>query len=165
MRTSSSNSGFTNSNDIQEEGEGEEKMSSMYKLALLSVCGAAAFILYKLNEMQSKLKKLDDVRVSHRGAAEVGKSWQLIGTDGNPITEKSFQGNYYLVYFGFCHCPDICPSNLIKIRKALSLISKKTNMNIRLLFVSVDPERDTLKDIDNFLSAYDTSIIGATATD
>lgn len=57
-------------------------MTFAYKLAMLSIGGAALFIVYKLNDMQSKLKKIDDVRVSHRGEAEVGKKWELVGTEG-----------------------------------------------------------------------------------
>lgn len=85
--------------------------------------------------------------MTHKGTANIGEEWELIDTQGNTITPKSFLGSYYLVYFGFCHCPDICPANLIKIRNALKKIKDSpegNSISIKMLFISVDPERDSL---------------------
>lgn len=121
-------------------------------------------ILYKLNEMQSQLKKIDDVRVSHRGEADVGGTWEFTDTSGKKIDKTTFYNSYYLIYFGFTHCPDICPANLIKLRKTVANIrAQNPSIPLRILFISVDPERDSLREIRSYLDGYDSSIIGATS--
>ncbi|KAL4472959.1 hypothetical protein ABPG72_020653 [Tetrahymena utriculariae] len=151
----------------KDEDCSDQEMTPLFKLALLSIGASALFIVYKLNEMQSQLKKIDEVKVSHRGQAKIGDEWELIDTSGNPITPQSLLGKYYLVYFGFCHCPDICPANLIKIRNALNQIKKMPegqDLDIKVLFISIDPERDTPQIIRDYLDTYDTSFLGATGS-
>lgn len=61
------------------------------------------------------------------------------------MTEKDFKGYYYLIYFGFCNCPDICPNSLHKLSKGLRKLEKMPEskfMRIKTIFVSVDPDRD-----------------------
>jgi protein SCO1/2 len=58
------------------------------------------------------------------GKAHVGGEWNLIGTDGNPFSSKDLEGKYYLIYFGFTHCPDICPTSLTKLSKAVAKVKK-----------------------------------------
>ena len=81
------------------------------------------------------------------------------------MTEKFVDGYYYLIYFGFCNCPDICPNSLHKLSKALQKIresSKGKYFKLKTIFVSVDPDRDTNEKIEKFLSFFDSSIIGVT---
>lgn len=51
---------------------------------------------------------------TYSGKADIGGPWELIDLNGNKVTEKDFAGSYYLIYFGFCNCPDICPNSLHK---------------------------------------------------
>lgn len=86
--------------------------------------------------------------------------------EGNVVTNKDFKGYYYLMYFGFCNCPDICPVSLQKISKALDNIRKMPEykyMKIKTIFVSVDPDRDSPEKMRKFLSHFDKSIIGLTS--
>jgi len=71
-----------------------------------------------------------------------------------------------LIYFGFCNCPDICPTSLIKISRALEQIRNNNeykDIKLKTIFVSVDPDRDNNEKIDTYLSFFDKSIIGITA--
>jgi protein SCO1/2 len=79
------------------------------------------------------------------------------------MTEKDVRGSYYLMYFGFCNCPDICPQSLYKITRALQRIRNLPEgklIKLKTLFVSVDPDRDDSARIAKFLSHFDPSIIG-----
>jgi protein SCO1/2 len=95
----------------------------------------------------SKKSKAEGAKkVISKGKAHIGGDWQLIGTDGKPVSHKDFEGKYYLIYFGFCNCPDICPNSLMKLAKALEKVRKSSDakfFNIESVFVSVDPDRDT----------------------
>ena len=85
--------------------------------------------------------------------------------EGNPVTHKDLRGAYYLIYFGFCNCPDICPVSLQKISKALDHIRKMPEykyVKLKTIFVSVDPDRDSPEKMRKFLSHFDKSIIGLT---
>ena len=89
-------------------------------------------------------------KVVAKGKAHIGGDWELIGTDGKNVSSKDFEGKYYLIYFGFCNCPDICPNSLMKLAKALEKVKKTSDakfFGIESVFVSVDPDRDTSEKI------------------
>ncbi len=71
-------------------------------------------------------------------------------------------GRPYLVFFGFTHCPDICPTAAMDISQAFAALGK--NANIRALFITVDPERDTAPVLKDYLSSFDDRLIGVTGT-
>lgn len=94
-----------------------------------------------------------------------GGPWNLIKVDGEKISDRDMKGSYYLMYFGFCNCPDICPQSLYKITKALQRIRNLPEgklIKLKTVFVSVDPDRDDPERIKKFLSHFDPSIIGVT---
>ena len=72
-----------------------------------------------------------------------------------------------MIYFGFTHCPDICPNSLTKLAKAVSNVKKSKEANffdIETVFVSVDPDRDTPDKLQKFISVFDPDMIGVTGT-
>lgn len=58
----------------------------------------------------------------YTGKAQIGGNWLLYDTNGNPVTHKDFEGKYYLIYFGFTFCPDICPVSLNKMARAMNIV-------------------------------------------
>lgn len=75
----------------------------------------------------------------------------LKDTKGNTVTSEHMEGHYYLIYFGFTNCPDICPLSLHKLANAVNHINKMPESNyfkLKVLFVSVDPDRDTNQKIE-----------------
>ena len=89
----------------------------------------------------------------------------LYNTKGEPVSHEDFAGKYYLIYFGFTFCPDVCPVSLMKMAKALNQVkaSKEYNFfDLEAIFVSVDPDRDTNERIEEYCKIFDPSIIGLT---
>ncbi len=95
-------------------------------------------------------------------AASVGGPFTLTSHEGKPITERDFAGAPFLVFFGFTHCPDVCPTKLFEMSEALRA-SGERGATLRALFVSVDPERDTPAILKDYVSNFDPRIIAATA--
>lgn len=89
--------------------------------------------------------------------------FHLTSHDEKMITSKNFLNQWTFVFFGFTHCPDVCPatlSQLVHLNKLLK--NKNLSERTRFLFVSVDPERDTTKHLSQFVRYFDTSFVGAT---
>jgi protein SCO1/2 len=81
---------------------------------------------------------------------------------GKPFTEENLRGQPSLVFFGFTHCPDVCPSTLAllaQVKKAAAI------PDLRVLLVSVDPARDTPEALSRYVSAFDPQFVGLTAGD
>ena len=94
--------------------------------------------------------------------SSVGGPFRLVGHDGKERTEEDFAGAPFLVFFGFTHCPDICPTKLFEISQILDALGKDRKAGA--LFVSVDPERDTPEVLKSYLSSFDPRIIGLTGS-
>ena len=77
--------------------------------------------------------------------------------DGKTLTDKDLVGQPFLVYFGYTHCPDVCPTTLAQISDVLAKLPGKP---VKALFVTVDPERDTPKLMGDYVSSFDPRIIG-----
>jgi protein SCO1 len=100
-------------------------------------------------------------RVATTGTALIGGPFTLIGHDGKPVTDQAFRGKYMLVFFGFTHCPDICPTALFEVSEILRKLGPDAERT-RALFVTVDPERDTPEKLKDYLSSFDPHVIGVT---
>ncbi len=90
-----------------------------------------------------------------------GSSFTLKDVNNNNITEKSFQGPATALFFGFTNCPDVCPITLNKLTLVLDEL-KNDKKNIKVFFISIDPERDTPEVMKNYLNSFENSIIGIT---
>ena len=101
--------------------------------------------------------------VQSSGTALVGGPFSLVGADGKAVTDADFRGRYMLVFFGFTHCPDICPKTLQQIGDVLQALGPK-GRDTKALFVAVDPERDTPAALKAYLASFDPRIIGLTGT-
>lgn len=97
------------------------------------------------------------------GKALVGGPLSLVDHDGQPFTEKRLKGNYSLVYFGFTHCPDICPTSLLTISHAINALEEKSDQVVPV-FISLDPERDTPEKLKPYVSSFHPRMIGLTGS-
>jgi protein SCO1/2 len=93
--------------------------------------------------------------------AAIGGPFRLIDQDGKTITEEAFKGRPFLVFFGFTHCPDICPTALFEVSEVLRALGPDAD-RVGALFVSVDPERDTPAKLKEYLSSFDPRLRAAT---
>ncbi|RIL08414.1 hypothetical protein DCC79_13870 [bacterium] len=87
----------------------------------------------------------------------------LTAHDGTPFELRSTRGKATLVFFGFTHCPDVCPTTMSKLAAALAALGEDGD-RVAVVFISVDPERDTPEAIQAYLEAFDPRIVGVTGT-
>ena len=97
---------------------------------------------------------------SNTGSPEIGGSFTMIGQDGHPVTNADLAGRPYLVFFGYTHCPDFCPTALFDISAVFKELGQ--DKKVAALFVTVDPERDTPDVLKSYLENFDSRIIGLT---
>ncbi len=97
------------------------------------------------------------------GAARVGAPFELKGTDGKRFSSAALAGKPFALFFGFTHCPDICPTTLLEMTNHLKALGERAGQ-LNVVFVSIDPERDTPEHLKLYLSAFDPRIIGLTGT-
>lgn len=98
------------------------------------------------------------------GQASIGGHFELVDHNGVTRTDADFKGKYLLVYFGYSFCPDICPAALYNISQALQHLKEKTRRQIQPLFISVDPERDTVETLHIYMENYHPAFIALTGT-
>ena len=99
--------------------------------------------------------------------AKIGGPFTLVDQNGQTRTDKDFVGKYRIVYFGYSFCPDVCPVDVAAIGggvKALEAADPARGAKILLVFVSVDPARDTPPVLKQFVSAFHPRMIGLTGT-
>jgi protein SCO1/2 len=101
-----------------------------------------------------------------KGAA-IGGPFTLTDQDGRPASERDFAGRYRIMYFGFTHCPDVCPTDLAVLGQALRQFEKSDPARaarVVPIFISVDPERDTPAVLKDYVAAFHPRLVGLTGT-
>lgn len=91
--------------------------------------------------------------------AAIGGPFQLTDQNGKAITDKSLKGKPTLIFFGYTHCPDVCPTSLFEISEVLRVMGKDAD-KLNAVFISVDPERDTQATMKDYLSSFDPHLQG-----
>jgi protein SCO1 len=112
-------------------------------LVAVALVGFAAFILTSPSERP-------------RGAL-IGGAFALQDGSDKTISDQTLRGRPFLVYFGYTHCPDVCPTELARISDILGKMGDKA---IPTLFITVDPERDTPKVMQDYVSSFNPAVIG-----
>jgi protein SCO1/2 len=97
------------------------------------------------------------------GAVSIGGPFTLEDGNGKPVTDRDFRGKYMLVYFGYTHCPDVCPTTLTAVADALDKLGRKAQ-RIVPLFITVDPKRDTAPVVKQYAAAFGPSFVGLTGS-
>ena len=87
----------------------------------------------------------------------IGGPFQLVDGGGKTVTDQDFRGKWMLVYFGYTHCPDACPTALQDMANALDALGAKKR-EVAILFITVDPERDTPAVMKDYVSAFEAPI-------
>jgi protein SCO1/2 len=98
------------------------------------------------------------------GVARIGGPFQLMDQDGVARRDSDFRGRYLLIYFGYSHCPDVCPTTLSDIAGAYDRLGARKTKVVPV-FVTLDPGRDTPKVIKTYLAAFGPEFVGLTGTD
>ncbi len=130
----------------------EQELSSPVSKTLLISAGLffavifSAFVIFTNNRPTSP--------------ALIGGPFQMTTHLGTPINEQDLMGKPFLVFFGYTHCPDVCHTTLFEMSEILRALGP--NAKINALFVTVDPERDSAEVLKDYLSNFDSRIIGVT---
>ncbi|WP_027549729.1 SCO family protein [Bradyrhizobium sp. Cp5.3] len=91
--------------------------------------------------------------------AAIGGPFQLTDQHGKTVTDRSLKGKPTLIFFGYTHCPDVCPTSLFEISEVLRAMGKDAD-KVNAYFISVDPERDTQAAMKDYLSSFDPHLEG-----
>ncbi len=94
-------------------------------------------------------------------ASAVGGPFRLTDHNGRIVTDHDFRGHPFLVFFGFTHCPDVCPTALFEVSEVLGKLGPDA-ARASALFITVDPERDTPEQMKDYLSSFDPRLVGLT---
>jgi protein SCO1 len=121
--------------------------SSLLLLAVIAVLGAAC------SPEAPKFRSTDIT------GAEFGKELALTGHDGKPRTLADFRGKAVVLFFGYTHCPDICPTTLADMAEVMKKLGKDA-ARVQVLFVTVDPERDTREVLNQYVPAFEPRFLG-----
>lgn len=136
---------------------------------LLLILTGAGIVFYYDNEKKKHIQGINETSNAVKqgpsvGQAAIGGPFNLVNHDGKSVTEKDFLGKWTIVYFGFTHCPDICPDELQKLVAAIDNIKKKAGLEIVPLFISVDPERDNVEQVREYVKEFHPNLIGLTGS-
>ncbi len=94
-----------------------------------------------------------------RARAQIGGPFRLTDADGRIVTDASFRGKWMLVYFGYTHCPDACPTALQDIANALDGLSPAARAKVVPVFITIDPARDTPSVMQTYVSGFGPSFV------
>ena len=109
------------------------------------------------------------LRETPRGAAgtalasAIGGQFQLIDQNGKPFSDADMKGKWHLVFFGYTHCPDACPAALNEMSLALDRLGLKRD-EVGVVFITVDPERDTPDVLKSYVQSFDAPIVALTGS-
>jgi protein SCO1 len=109
------------------------------------------------------------LRETPRGAAgtalasAIGGQFQLIDQNGKPFSDANLKGKWHLIFFGYTHCPDACPTALNEMSLALDRLGIKRD-EVGVVFITVDPERDTPDVLKSYVQSFDAPIVALTGS-
>jgi len=93
----------------------------------------------------------------------IGGPFELLDSSGRRVSDRDFCGKWVLIFFGYTHCPDVCPTTLNDIAETMAQLGQLAG-RVQPLFITVDPERDTPQVLAEYTAAFDSRIIGLTGT-
>ena len=99
-----------------------------------------------------------------RGRAMIGGPFALVDGDGRRFTHEDLTGRHHLIYFGYTFCPDVCPTTLLTATEAIDALGPAMAGQVRLVFVSVDPERDRPGTVKEYMTHFLPGSVGLTGS-
>jgi cytochrome oxidase Cu insertion factor (SCO1/SenC/PrrC family) len=94
----------------------------------------------------------------------IGGPFALVDQDGQPFSSDRLKGKPTLIYFGYTYCPDVCPTSLLLMQTAMDKIGPEAVQKVNLVFITIDPERDTSKLMKDYVGNFAPTMIGLTGT-
>ncbi|MCK9502710.1 MAG: SCO family protein [Porticoccaceae bacterium] len=127
----------------------------------------AALVLVGFAHRLTKPRILTDHELRQYGAMMLStprkfSDFEFSDHRGNRFTQQNLLGKWTLIFFGFSHCPDICPTTLAELNKVIAPLKDKEKENIQVVMLSVDPERDTVEKLGQYMPYFNEDFIGLT---
>ncbi|QWD90641.1 SCO family protein [Polynucleobacter sp. MWH-Braz-FAM2G] len=119
----------------------------------------AIFLVLSACSPKQEFKNIDIT-----GSTAFGKDFSLVDPDGKVRTLADFKGKVVVMFFGYTQCPDICPTTLTEMQQVMSLMGPQSD-KVQVLFVTVDPERDTAEILKQYVPAFDPRFLGLRPAD
>tara|TARA_B100001971_G_C18146877_1_gene513579 strand:+ start:216 stop:875 length:660 start_codon:yes stop_codon:yes gene_type:complete len=142
----------------------------LIRFVILSIVGfmlGAAFAYFEVRPKQqdaaSRVMEIKPVEAV-KPISDMKGEFSLISEDGEAVTHANWDGKYKLVFFGFTHCPDICPAAMDKASEVLEMIGTDRSQILVPIFVTVDPARDTAEVMKEYTDGFDERIVGLTGS-
>jgi len=126
---------------------------------LLIALTAVSAVIFLVSPRSSATQQASD-----EATAMVGGDFRLTTHEGRPLSNDDLRGTPFAVFFGFTHCPDICPTTLWEMTEAMKALGPKADA-LKVIFVTLDPARDTADQLKSYLEAFDPRIIALTGTE
>lgn len=124
-------------------------------ISLVALVALVALILILTQEYQFEGAVIDP--------AQPAPPLDLIDSTGQEFDLKKHQGNVVLIFFGYTSCPDVCPTTLSEMKRVKAALGEAAE-DVQVVFVTVDPDRDTFEKLDAYVSLFDPSFIGLTGS-
>ena len=126
---------------------------------LRTCCIAALFLILTACSPKPEFKNIDIT-----GSTAFGKDFSLLDPDGKVRTLADFKGKVVLMFFGYTQCPDVCPTTLTEMQQVMTILGPQSD-KVQVLFVTVDPGRDTAAILKQYVPAFDPRFLGLRPTD
>jgi len=140
----------------------------MRSSVLIPLCVAAGLLvggsLLFLFPQVFGLNPTPGAQIKSSGKALIGGPFSLIDHKGKRVNEKSFAGKYMLIYFGYTYCPDVCPTELQVMSAALDTLGEDAK-RIQPVFITIDPDRDTVSVLAEYVTNFHSSFVGLTGSE
>ena len=128
-------------------------------LFLRTCCVAALLMILTACSPKPEFKNIDIT-----GSPAFGKDFSLVDPDGKARTLADFKGKVVVMFFGYTQCPDVCPTTLTEMQQVMTMLGSQSD-KVQVLFVTVDPQRDTAEILKQYVPAFDPRFLGLRPTD
>lgn len=135
-------------------------MIGKLRLALWALVAVAAAAFLYLN-MRGPAEAPAPATSTEMAISAIGGPFTLTGSDGKPFSSSKLAGRPYAIFFGFTHCPDVCPTTLARLTKLRKQLGRGDSA-FDIVFVTVDPERDGPTEVGRYSGLFGTPVIGLT---
>ena len=135
------------------------RLFGMNMFALRSFLIAAMAMILIACSPKPEFKNIDIT-----GSTAFGKDFSLVDPDGKVRTLADFKGKVVVMFFGYTQCPDICPTTLTEMQQVMTLLGPQAD-KVQVLFVTVDPDRDTAAILKQYVPSFDSRFMGLRPAD
>lgn len=140
----------------------------LFRIFILSgaaIIGITIYMKFFTHSANETSDRVADVKVGKTyGQASIGGPFSLVDVNGTERTDADYKGKFMIVYFGYSFCPDICPAALYNITQAFEAMNNHELNQFAPLFITVDPERDTVENMKTYMQNFHPRMIGLTGS-